>query len=165
MPLAAVLDQESEQRADALQLDGINDAPLVAARAEETGALELGEVRGHGRGRDTEAQGDLARGQADRPLTHEQPEDAQPMLLGQSGQCLDRCFFLHVSDIAETSKDASTSPSSRRRFSALSVVGPSHFHRQQFSPQQAADGLVPSTVTLLSAIPDPWNAAMSVPLM
>jgi hypothetical protein len=31
VPLAAVLDQESEQRADALQLDGINDAPLVAA--------------------------------------------------------------------------------------------------------------------------------------
>jgi hypothetical protein len=71
VPLAAVLDQEREKRADAVQLDRIDDAALVAARAEETGALELGEVRGHGRGRDAEAQGDLARGQPNRPLAHE----------------------------------------------------------------------------------------------
>ena len=110
MSLAAVLDQEREQSPDALQLDSIDDAPLVAARAEETGALELGEVRRHRRGPDAAAQGDLARGQPERPLAHEEPEHAQPMLLGQSGQCLDRGSLLHISDIAEISKDASAWP-------------------------------------------------------
>jgi hypothetical protein len=43
MPLAAVLDQEREQPADALEVDGIDDAPLVAARAQKAGAPELRE--------------------------------------------------------------------------------------------------------------------------
>jgi len=70
-------------------------------------------VRRHRRGPDAEAQGDLARGQPDRPLAHEEPEYAQPMLLGQSGQCLDRGSLIHISDIAEIPKDASLHPGAR----------------------------------------------------
>ena len=107
MPLAAVLDQEREQPADALEVDGIDDAPLVAARAQKAGAPELREVRGHGRGGYAQAFGDLARGQPVRPLAHEQPEHAEPMLLGQSGQRFDRGSLVHISHIAEMTKDAS----------------------------------------------------------
>ena len=60
--LAAVLDQEREQPADAVEVDGVDDAALVAARAEEACALELREVRGQGRGRNLQPLGDLARG-------------------------------------------------------------------------------------------------------
>jgi hypothetical protein len=35
------------------------------------------------------------------------------MLLGQSGQCLDRGSLIHISDIAEISKDATVRPSWR----------------------------------------------------
>jgi hypothetical protein len=76
VPLAAVLDQEREQLSDPLDVDGVDDAPLIAPGAEQTRAFELREVRRHGRCRNTQALGDPPRGQADRPFAHEQPEHA-----------------------------------------------------------------------------------------
>jgi hypothetical protein len=95
--LAAVLDQEREQVADRHEIDRIEDAPLVAPRNEEARALELREVRRHGRSGDAQAVRDLAGGQPARSLPHEQPEHPQPMLLGEPRQPLDRRPLIHIS--------------------------------------------------------------------
>ena len=106
--LAAILDQEREQPTDAIEVDGVDDAPLITARSQQAGALELREVCGQGRGCKAQPLGDLPGGQSPRPFADEKPEHAQSMLLGQPGQYLNRDLFIHISYINEMTKDTRT---------------------------------------------------------
>lgn len=82
---AAVLGQERQQRAHPLDVDRIENPPLVAPRGGEAGALELGEVRREGRGRHLQPLGDLPGRQADRALSDQEAEHLQPGGVRQRG--------------------------------------------------------------------------------
>jgi hypothetical protein len=75
---AAFLGQVGQQRAHALDVDGVDNPALVARRGDEAGALELGQMRRQGRRCDREALGDLPGRQTDRALANEEAEDLQP---------------------------------------------------------------------------------------
>jgi hypothetical protein len=75
---AAVLGEEGQQRAHALDVDCIDDAALVARRGDEARPLELGEMRRQRGGRHLQALGDLPGRQADCALTDEEAKDLEP---------------------------------------------------------------------------------------
>jgi hypothetical protein len=96
MAPAAVLGQERQQRAHAVDVDRVQDPSLVSRRDSEAGALELGQMRGQGRWRDAQPLGDLSGRQADRALTHQEAKDLQPSGVGQRGQRLQRLWRVHT---------------------------------------------------------------------
>jgi hypothetical protein len=93
---AAVLGQERQQRAHALDLDRVEDAALVAPGGGEPGALELGEMRREGRGRDLEPLGDLPGRQPDRALSEQEAKDLQPGGVRESGKRLQGIWRVHA---------------------------------------------------------------------
>ena len=96
MAAAAVLGQEPEQRAHALDVDRVDDAALVARRGDETGALELGEVRREGGRRYLQPLGDLPGRQAERALADQEAEDLEPGGVRKRGKRLQRVWSVHA---------------------------------------------------------------------
>jgi hypothetical protein len=96
MAAAAVLGQERQERAHALDVDRIEDAPFVARRGGEAGALELGEMRRQGRWRNLQPLGDLAGRQADRALAHQQAEHLEPGGVGECCERLEGIYGFHM---------------------------------------------------------------------
>jgi hypothetical protein len=93
---AAVLGQERQQRTHALDVDRVDDAALVARRGDEAGALEMGEMRRQGRGRDRQPLGDLSGRQAKGTLADQEAEDLQPGGVRQRGERLQGVWCLHA---------------------------------------------------------------------
>ena len=98
---AAVLGEVRNERVRGLEIGGVNDeAPFVAAPGD-AGAREAGEMEGQRRRREAELLADAAGRHALRPRLDEQPEDAEPRLLRERGERVDRFLGFHVSNNME----------------------------------------------------------------
>lgn len=95
MAAAAVLGQERQQAAHPLDVDRVEDPPLVAPRGRQSGTLELGQMRRQGRGRDGQPLGDLPGRQADCALADQEAEDLEPGRVRQGGKRLQGVRGLH----------------------------------------------------------------------
>jgi hypothetical protein len=72
----------------------------LAGGAQQTGSIQLLEMKRRVGGTDADANGDLAGRHARRALLHEQPKDAQAMLVRQCGQRSDDPGFIHAGMIS-----------------------------------------------------------------
>jgi hypothetical protein len=101
---AALLGEEGDDLANALGIDGIQNAALLAPRPEEARAFELREMGGHGRGGHTHLRGNVPGGQPMWGVAHQEPEDFETVFLRQGAEGLNGFFFFHISTIKEIAK-------------------------------------------------------------
>ena len=86
MPPTAILGQEGDQPASALDVDRVVNAPLDAPGTQQARSLEVCEVMRQGGRRQPDPPGDPARRQAAGPLLDEKAKDFQPVLLSKRGE-------------------------------------------------------------------------------
>jgi hypothetical protein len=101
---AALLGEEGDDLANALGIDGIQNAALLSPRPEEARAFELCEVGRHGRGGHAHLRGNVPCGQPMRGVTHQEPEDFETVFLRQGAEGLNGFFLFHISMIKKVTK-------------------------------------------------------------
>ncbi|MNC42965.1 hypothetical protein D3C75_918010 [compost metagenome] len=90
--LAAVLEQEQDQRLEAVQISPVDDRPAAPLRTDQTGAGQNPEVRRHGVSRHGEGIRDLAGGEALGFVPHQEAEGLKPRGLSQGSEGEDGGF-------------------------------------------------------------------------
>src|SRR3954467_15352368 len=88
--LAAVLDQEGHDRAEAVETGPIDDQAAAPLGADEAGARQDPKMCGHGIVRHRQPTGDLAGWEAVRLMAHQEPEHVEARRLGEGRQGDDR---------------------------------------------------------------------------
>ena len=93
MAVAAIVDQESDDGADALDIRPVDDGAALPRRAQQAGAHQDGQMRRKRIVRRTDRIGDHPGGDADRFMPHQQTKDGKARRLRQRGQSRDRMLL------------------------------------------------------------------------
>src|SRR5439155_10357465 len=80
----------------------VDDRAVPAFLGDQSGAAELGQMEGKRRVGDTKRLGDCTRSHALLAGLHQQPEQAQAMLLGKGAKRIDRCSSFHTRTFIST---------------------------------------------------------------
>ena len=98
---AAGFGEEAEQLPHPGHACGMHDLSAVAGGMGEARAFQRCEVEGQGRGRDTQAAGDVAGREAVWAFAHQQAQEVEPCLLRQGGEGRSGFCRFHISSIIE----------------------------------------------------------------
>src|SRR5262245_51414995 len=105
--VAAIIQHEQHHRLKAREIGAVDNRTADAARGDEPGARQHGEMRGHRVLRNGELLGDLASREPLGLVFDEQPENLQPGGLRKRGQCKDGGFGFHISRLMDISASLS----------------------------------------------------------
>src|SRR5687768_8970190 len=98
---AAVLHEEADEPAQRVVIGAVDDRARLAPPRDQPRALQLLEVERDVGGGDADRLGHLARGNAVRSGSHQQPYDFKPGFLRQSGETGEGLTSDHISTILE----------------------------------------------------------------
>jgi hypothetical protein len=114
-PITAIGDECIEQGAHLVGGDGIINKAAVPPRGDKTDAGQNGQMRAHGRRRDTQTACDLSGGKPFGSAPHKQSEDAQPRGVRDGGEAIHDLTVFHISSIAVASERVKPSAGAGKR--------------------------------------------------
>ena len=102
MGLATVAQNVAQHTPNAGGVGGVIDIAAFAARRDEAGLFELGQMEGKARGRNGKLAGEIALRQTLRAVADQQAQKIEPRFMGHCRQGCEGSTLLHLSTTRES---------------------------------------------------------------